>query len=182
MVLLKSQTNKLTQETLSKPAPPSTRFHPSADDALHASFHQPPSLRGIESLKSNLPYLEQINASPRVFRIRNLLTKQECEHLMLLAFRKGLSKTMIMPYGTHKLVESTTRTNDGAWLDFLQDDVVRRLEETLGKLTKTTPQQGENLQVWLQAKLLSCVFLVLNLVCSTGTPLFQRSTILPRAL
>eukprot|EP00960_Hanusia_phi_P038357 753396-Hanusia_phi.AAC.2 len=147
MVLLKSQTSKITQETVVKPSPPSTRFHPSEDDARHASSHQPPSLKGIESLKSTLPHLEQINASPRVFRIRNLLTKQECEHLMLMAFRKGLSKTMIMPYGTHKLVESSTRTNDGAWLEFLQDDVVRRLEETLGKLTKTTPQQGENLQI-----------------------------------
>jgi hypothetical protein len=45
------------------------------------------------------------------------------------------------------LVESTSRTNTAAWLDFKQDKTVERLEEILAEVTGTDPEFGENLQI-----------------------------------
>ena len=45
------------------------------------------------------------------------------------------------------LVESTSRTNTAAWLDFKQDKTVARLEEILAEVTGTDPEFGENLQI-----------------------------------
>jgi hypothetical protein len=50
-------------------------------------------------------------------------------------------------HGSHGLVESTTRTNKAAWLEFEEDDVVESIEKRIATLTHTTPEQGENLQV-----------------------------------
>jgi hypothetical protein len=39
-----------------------------------------------------------------------------------------MEKALIIPYGEKNLVESTTRTNTAAWIDFAQDPIVTKLE------------------------------------------------------
>jgi len=84
---------------------------------------------------------------PRIFILHNLLSKEECEHLKSLGVMTGMEKALIIPYGGKDLVESTTRTNTAAWLDYNQDDVVTRLERMLANVTNTEPENGENLQI-----------------------------------
>jgi len=84
---------------------------------------------------------------PRIFIIHNLLSDAECEHLIGLALKRGLTASLITPYGSHDLVESTTRTNKQAWLEFGEDAIVKHIEERVARVTKTYPGQGEDLQV-----------------------------------
>ena len=97
------------------------------------------------------PWVETVSGTsvdePRVFIIHNLLSDTECEHLIALALKRGLKASLITPYGSHDLVESTTRTNKQAWLEFGEDAIVKNVEERIGRVTKTYPEQGENLQV-----------------------------------
>lgn len=44
-------------------------------------------------------------------------------------------------------MESSTRTNRQAWLEYGEDHIVKGIEERIAKLTKTYPEQGENMQV-----------------------------------
>ena len=46
---------------------------------------------------------------------------------------------MIIPYGGKELVESSTRTNTAAWLEFKQDEIVERVERILANVTGTEP-------------------------------------------
>ncbi|EKX39441.1 hypothetical protein GUITHDRAFT_114401 [Guillardia theta CCMP2712] len=110
------------------------------------------SMTNLGGMAKKSTWIETVSVDPRIFIVHNLLTEEECDHLVSLALQKGLSASLITPYGTNKLVESTTRTNKQAWLDFQQDDVVKRVEDKIAKLTKTTPEQGENLQVLHYAK------------------------------
>ena len=84
---------------------------------------------------------------PRIYVLHNMLSAAECEHLKALGVMAGMEKALIIPYGGKDLVESTTRTNTAAWLDFQQDDVVSRVERILANVTNTEPENGENLQI-----------------------------------
>jgi hypothetical protein len=109
------------------------------------------SNRQMQSPARRTPTVEMVSGAsadePRIFVVHNLLSDAECDHLISLALKRGLKNSLITPYGSHDLVESTTRTNKQAWLEYGEDDVVRGIEERIGKLTKTYPEQGENLQV-----------------------------------
>ncbi len=89
---------------------------------------------------SNLP-------GPRIFVIHNLVTKEEAEHLKSLGLLKGMEKALIIPYGGKELIESSTRTNTAAWLDFQQDPVVSKVEQAYAEITGLPAENGENLQV-----------------------------------
>ena len=97
------------------------------------------------------PWVQMVSGGeidePRIFVIHDLLNDAECEHLIALALSKGLKKSLITPYGSHDLVESSTRTNRQAWLEYGEDHIVKGIEERIAKLTKTYPEQGENMQV-----------------------------------
>lgn len=67
----------------------------------------------------------------RIFILHNVLTVKEAEHIKSLGVIKGMEKALIIPYGQKNLVESTTRTNTAAWLEFGQDPIVRKLEVSL---------------------------------------------------
>jgi len=109
------------------------------------------STRHMQSPARHKPWVEIVSGAsadePRIFIVHNLLSDAECDHLISLALKKGLKSSLITPYGSHDLVESTTRTNKQAWLEYGEDDIVKGIEERIAKLTKTYPEQGENLQV-----------------------------------
>ena len=105
----------------------------------------------IQSPAQKVPWLEMVSGTtkdePRIFIVHDILSPTECEHLIALALKRGLKNSLITPYGSHELVESTTRTNKQAWLEYGEDTIVTGIEERIAKLTKTYPEQGENLQV-----------------------------------
>jgi len=80
-------------------------------------------------------------------QVHNLISPSECQHLIKLAKSKGMVKALITPYGGTGLVESSTRTNTMAWLDFREDGVVASLEDKVAKITGTLPEQAENTQI-----------------------------------
>lgn len=109
------------------------------------------STRHMQSPARKTPWVETVSGTnvgePRIFVIHDLLGDSECEHLIALALKRGLKSSLITPYGSHDLVESTTRTNKQAWLEFGEDAIVKGIEERIARITKTYPEQGENLQV-----------------------------------
>mmetsp|Transcript_24867 Transcript_24867/g.59703 ORF Transcript_24867/g.59703 Transcript_24867/m.59703 type:complete len:212 (-) Transcript_24867:508-1143(-) len=94
-------------------------------------------------------WIETLSDVPksRIFILHNVVSEREAKHLKSLGLIKGMEKALIIPYGEKDLVESETRTNTAAWLDFGHDRVVQRLERLLAEVTKTTPEHGENLQI-----------------------------------
>ncbi len=66
---------------------------------------------------------------------------------MFLGAKKGMQKALIIPYGQKHLTQSSTRTNSAAWLDYGQDEVVRKVEKAYADITGLPVQNGENLQV-----------------------------------
>jgi len=105
----------------------------------------------VPTTSSMTPWLEMVSGKnvdePRIFIVHNIINEAECEHLIALALKRGLQKSLITPYGSHNLVESSTRTNMQAWLEYAEDAVVIGIEERIAKITKTYPEQGENMQV-----------------------------------
>jgi len=99
--------------------------------------------------KSDKFWVETISdlPGPRIYVLHNVVTKDEAAHLKSLGIIKGMEKALIIPYGGKDLVESSTRTNTGAWLDFAQDEVVRKVERAFADFTSTEPDNGENLQI-----------------------------------
>jgi hypothetical protein len=69
--------------------------------------------------------------------LHNLATQEEVEMLMQYGKDKGMSEALITPYGSNQLVPSTTRTNTAAWLDFQQNELVKKIEDKLAEATGT---------------------------------------------
>jgi hypothetical protein len=109
---------------------------------------KPQSLRNMSASSQQDPdfdtnrtlWIETISADPRIFIIHNLLNRSECSHLVQLALKRGMQvlppinpcisvyvtsapiqEAYITPYGSARLVRSSTRTNTQAWLDYAQD-------------------------------------------------------------
>eukprot|EP00281_Chroomonas_sp_CCMP1168_P001145 CAMPEP_0206260096 /NCGR_PEP_ID=MMETSP0047_2-20121206/26887_1 /ASSEMBLY_ACC=CAM_ASM_000192 /TAXON_ID=195065 /ORGANISM="Chroomonas mesostigmatica_cf, Strain CCMP1168" /LENGTH=255 /DNA_ID=CAMNT_0053687117 /DNA_START=120 /DNA_END=884 /DNA_ORIENTATION=- len=92
-------------------------------------------------------YVETVTHSPRILVARNFLTDAESKHLIDAGIEKGMDVALITPYGTNKLVPSKTRTNTAAWLNYRHDPLIAEVEDRVGALTGTLPEQGENLQI-----------------------------------
>ncbi len=58
-----------------------------------------------------------------------------------------MQRAQIIPYGGNQLIDSSTRTNTAAWLNYHQDAVVTRVENELARHTRTHPLDGESLQI-----------------------------------
>ncbi len=88
-------------------------------------------------------------ADPFFVRIARLLLTgiRRCDHLIQLGIDKGMQRAQIIPYGGNQLIDSSTRTNTAAWLNYNQDAVVTRIENELARYTKTHPLDGESLQI-----------------------------------
>ncbi len=67
--------------------------------------------------------------------------------MIQLGIAKGMQRAQIIPYGGNQLIDSSTRTNTAAWLNYNQDAVVTRIENELARHTKTHPLDGETLQI-----------------------------------
>ena len=113
-----------------------------------------PRSHGIEASSSGHPvkpgyWVETLSniPEPRVSLVHNLVTPEEAKHLMFLGAKKGMQKALIIPYGQKHLTQSTTRTNSAAWLDFGQDEVVKKVEKAYADITGIPEENGENLQV-----------------------------------
>ncbi len=67
--------------------------------------------------------------------------------MIQLGIDKGMQRAQIIPYGGNQLIDSSTRTNTAAWLNYHQDAVVSRIENEFAKHTNTHPLDGEALQI-----------------------------------
>jgi len=106
--------------------------------------------KDVQSLAYTTPYVEMVSGTsadePRIFIVHNLLTEAECEHLISLALRRGLQHAHARKLNIGDS-EWKRGTNKQVWLGYHEDHVVKGIEERIAKLTKTYPEQGENLQV-----------------------------------
>lgn len=102
---------------------------------LFQSFmiYKPKALRAAPTAFAHLAHfsprlarivLDEVSTSPRIYVVHNLLTRDECEHLMAKAEEVGLERALIIPYGGKDLVESSVRTNSAAWIPFQSDEVL----------------------------------------------------------
>ncbi len=81
------------------------------------------------------------------FCVRPYGAFRRCDHLIQLGIEKGMQRAQIIPYGGNQLIDSSTRTNTAAWLNYRQDAVVARVENSIASLTKSHPLDGESLQI-----------------------------------
>ncbi|CAN6296401.1 unnamed protein product [Urochloa humidicola] len=84
---------------------------------------------------------------PRVFLHEGFLSDAECDHLIALAKKAGLEKSMVADGKSGKNVESRARTSSGVFLSMKQDEVVARIEERIAAWTFLPPENGEPIQV-----------------------------------
>ncbi|CAN6307889.1 unnamed protein product [Urochloa humidicola] len=84
---------------------------------------------------------------PRAFLHEGFLSDEECDHLIALAKKGGLEKSMVADGKSGKSVESQARTSSGVFLSKKQDEVVARIEERLAAWTFLPPENGEPIQV-----------------------------------
>jgi prolyl 4-hydroxylase len=82
-----------------------------------------------------------------IFCVRSYGAFCRCDHLIQLGIEKGMQRAQIIPYGGNQLIDSSTRTNTAAWLNYHQDAVVARIENSIASFTKTHPLDGESLQI-----------------------------------
>ena len=78
---------------------------------------------------------------------QDLTLPRRCDHLIQLGIDKGMKRAQIIPYGGNELIDSSTRTNTAAWLNYNQDSVVTRIERAFARHTHTHPLDGEALQI-----------------------------------
>ncbi|CAN6290557.1 unnamed protein product [Urochloa humidicola] len=72
---------------------------------------------------------------PRAFLHEGFLSDAECDHLVALAKKGGLEKSMVVERESGKSVESKARTSSGVFLTKKQDEVVARIEERIAAWT-----------------------------------------------
>ncbi|CAL4920927.1 unnamed protein product [Urochloa decumbens] len=84
---------------------------------------------------------------PRAFLHEGFLSDAECDHLIALARKGGLEKSMVVERKSGKSVESKARTSSGVFLTSKQDEVVAGIEERIAAWTFLPPENGEPIQV-----------------------------------
>ncbi|EKX52261.1 hypothetical protein GUITHDRAFT_84780 [Guillardia theta CCMP2712] len=87
-------------------------------------------------------WIEKIMESPRIFVLHNLLSKEECENLRDLGIARGMKRNAQSP-----VLGDDPRKHEVATLDFNENDFVRRLEDKLANLTRTSSSHGEAFQI-----------------------------------
>ncbi|CAM0146695.1 unnamed protein product [Urochloa decumbens] len=77
---------------------------------------------------------------PRAFLHEGFLSDADCDHLIALAKKGGLEKSMVVERKSGKNVESEARTSSGVFLTKKQDEVVARIEERIAAWTFLPPK------------------------------------------
>ncbi len=92
--------------------------------------------------------VEVLSKSPRIMLIHNFLTDEECEYFIREASPNLERAVVVDPEGdlSDGLVVDQ-RTSDGAYLENFDDPILHRVEKRIARLTKTSIDRGEPLQV-----------------------------------
>merc|ERR1711916_53111 len=96
-----------------------------------------------------LPEFQQevVSWDPRVFIGRNLMTVDECKHIMD-TYRHMVEPSVLVDEATGKQVRSTYRDSQGAFLskeESAGDEVIERLQQRIAQWTHLPPSFGEDL-------------------------------------
>jgi prolyl 4-hydroxylase len=105
----------------------------------------------VDSLKPVTPPVvptrEVIAWSPRLFRFRDLLTREECTHLIALS-RPFLRPAMVLSRKTGEAIHDKARRSHNARLiNPLRDTVVCNIEERLARLCLLPVENGEPITI-----------------------------------
>lgn len=92
---------------------------------------------------------------PWIITFEDFLTKEECEHLIKMGYKSNYERSKdvgeILPDGSYDAVESLTRTSENAWCsdrnDCRKDDVVRKIQDRMAKVTGIPAANSEDLQI-----------------------------------
>ncbi|KAM7268824.1 hypothetical protein ACFE04_010990 [Oxalis oulophora] len=84
---------------------------------------------------------------PRAFVYKGFLSDEECDHLIDLAKKGKLEKSMVADNDSGESLESEVRTSSGMFLSKRQDEVVARIEDRIATWTFLPPENGESIQI-----------------------------------
>ncbi len=101
------------------------------------------SLEESSERNSSEPWIEPVAWEPRAFMIYNMLTDDECEHLISLA-SPSLERSVV---STVSLAHDSIRTSSGAFLARYDDMIVGQIEEKVALLTGIPVPNQELIQV-----------------------------------
>lgn len=91
-------------------------------------------------------WVEVISWEPRAFVYHNLLTQEECDHLISLA-KPHMQKSTVVDSETGKSKDSRVRTSSGTFLARGRDKFIRNIEKKIADFTFIPVEHGEGLQV-----------------------------------
>ena len=96
---------------------------------------------------SSEPWIEPIAWQPRAFKIYNLLTDAECDHLISSASSTLDRSTVVQDSKTRGSRVDKIRTSSGTFLGRYDDEVVSKIEEKVSILTGIPVPNQEEIQV-----------------------------------
>ncbi|CAM6122875.1 unnamed protein product [Calypogeia fissa] len=91
-------------------------------------------------------YVETLSWEPRASLYHNMLTDEECEHLINLA-RPNMVKSQVIDRATGLVIESEARTSTQTYLRRGLDPIVERIERRIADFTFLPVDHGEGLQI-----------------------------------
>ena len=109
------------------------------------SFYGRAALLKDEAGFPSTPPLVLSSKKPKAYLMRNFLSPQECDHLMMLAKRELAPSTVVGDGGSS--VASEIRTSAGMFLRKSQDATVREIEERIARLSGVPVDNGEGMQI-----------------------------------
>ena len=147
-------------DAVAPPSIPSRRAHTSGPAKGNAPFisHQfvqevtfslGLSDNALGDQSKNGTWIEPYAWQPRAFVIHNLLSDEECDHL-IEAGKDGLKRsTVVKGYSNGEKEENIYkgRSSDGAWVDRYLDTVVGEIEERVAILSAVPAPHGEAIQI-----------------------------------
>ncbi|CAM6088402.1 unnamed protein product [Calypogeia fissa] len=92
------------------------------------------------------PKVQVLSWEPRAFVYYNMLSDEECDHLITLA-RPNMVKSTVVDSATGRSKDSRVRTSSGTFLNRGQDAIIKGVEEKIAQFTLIPVDHGEGLQV-----------------------------------
>ena len=92
-------------------------------------------------------WIEPFSWKPRAFVIHNILTDEECDHLISLAEPSVKASTVVTNSAAHEEGVSKARTSFGTFLKRYHDEIVGRMEEKVAIMTGVPMANGESMQI-----------------------------------